>query len=315
MTARMRVRTHSMSLPAVLLFWGVATLPLLAQDTLASRIAHTDPSKYVFSPSAHQGPAGGYRRITLLGSRVNSNLESNLLFMNRGELPPNGGIGHHFHHDIEEMFIILDGEAQFTIDGRTAILKGPAAAPCKMGHSHAIWNHTDQPVQWMNFSVARVWGKYDAENLDDDRIGAPVDPKPVFTNMQLKPELLREMPAYRGGKGTARYRRALQPEMFKTNWAYVDHLVLPANASEGLHVHNGVEEIYYVMRGSGRVTVDDESVDIGVGDAIPVRPGEAHAFFSAAAGDIEFMIFGLAMEEDRLDTTELDAGQPRRGGR
>ena len=30
---------------------------------------------------------------------------------------------------MEEMFVIFDNEAQFTIDGRTATLKGPAGAP------------------------------------------------------------------------------------------------------------------------------------------------------------------------------------------
>jgi len=309
-----RLPGHSRFLATAMLLLGAAMLPLPAQDALASRIAHTDPAKYVFSASAHEGPAGGYRRITLLGSRVNSNLESNLLFMNRGELPPNGGIGHHFHHDIEEMFIILDGEAQFTVDGRTAILKGPAAAPCKMGHSHAIWNHTDKPVQWMNFSVARVWGKYDAENLGDDRIGVPVDPKPVFTHMRLDPALLKNEPAYRGGKGTARYRRALFPEMFQTNWSYVDHLVLTPNSSEGLHRHDYVEEIYYVMRGSGRVTVGEETVEIKTGDAIPVHPREAHSVQSTG-DEIEFMIFGLAIEKSRIDTTVLREGGSLTGRR
>ena len=47
-------------------------------------------------------------------------------FLHRGEIPPGAGIGHHFHNTVEEMFVILDGEAQFTIDGRTATVKGPA---------------------------------------------------------------------------------------------------------------------------------------------------------------------------------------------
>src|SRR5438034_2910021 len=56
----------------------------------------------------------------------------------------------------EEMFVILDGEAQFTIDGRTSVLKGPAGAPCRMGHMHAIYNATDKPVQWMRSEERRV---------------------------------------------------------------------------------------------------------------------------------------------------------------
>ena len=57
-------------LSAVVLVTAMMTVPAMSQDALASRIAHTDPSKYVFSESAHQGAPGGYRRVTLLGSRV-----------------------------------------------------------------------------------------------------------------------------------------------------------------------------------------------------------------------------------------------------
>ena len=39
------------------------------------------------------------------------------------------------------MFVIFDGEAEFTIDGRTSLLKGTVGAPVRMGHSHAIVQH------------------------------------------------------------------------------------------------------------------------------------------------------------------------------
>ena len=44
------------------------------------------------------------------------------------------------------MFIVLDGEAEFTIDGRTSRIAGPAGAPNVLGSSHAIYNPTDRPV-------------------------------------------------------------------------------------------------------------------------------------------------------------------------
>ena len=37
----------------------------------------------------------------------------------------------------EEMFIVFDGQAEFTIDGRTSVLQGTVRVPCRMGHSHA----------------------------------------------------------------------------------------------------------------------------------------------------------------------------------
>jgi mannose-6-phosphate isomerase-like protein (cupin superfamily) len=83
-----------------------------------------------------------------------TSLDTNLYFLHRGIIQPKSGIGAHFHNQCEEMFVIFDGEAQFTIDGRTSMLKGPAGAPVRMGHSHAIYNHTAKPVQWMNINVS-----------------------------------------------------------------------------------------------------------------------------------------------------------------
>ena len=56
------------------------------------------------------------------------------------------------------------------------------------------------------------------------------------------------MPDNYGGRGTVRYRRALPPEVFFTNWSYVDHLVLPESASVGKKRHEGVEEFYLRYR-------------------------------------------------------------------
>jgi mannose-6-phosphate isomerase-like protein (cupin superfamily) len=282
---------------------------MLAQTGLAARIARTDPAKYRLVKSVHGGAPGGLNYMALFDNKT---LETNLIFLHRGVIPPKGGIGHHFHHQMEEMFVIFDGEAQFTINGRTAVLQAPAGAPCRMGFSHAIYNHTDKPVQWMNIAVGSVRGRYDAEDLGDDRIGVTLDPKPVFTHMRLDPKLAREVKARYGGKGMVRYRRALRPEMFKTNWGYVDHLILPPDTSEGLHRHDSMEEFYYVIHGRGKVTVDKETAEIGPGDAVPIRLREPHGFFNHTTQDLELLIVGITLEKERFDATELGDDLSRR---
>ena len=97
--------------------------PLIPVTPLDQRIAHADPSKYRNMKAVHDGPGSlDYRPLFDATS-----LETNLFFMHRGVIEPKSGIGVHFHNQCEEIFVILDGEAQFTIDGRTSTLKGPGS--------------------------------------------------------------------------------------------------------------------------------------------------------------------------------------------
>lgn len=278
-----------------------ALIPPAAAQPLANRIAHPNPSQYRAAKNVHGGP--GELRYTGLFDATT--LSTNLLFLHRGVIPPKSGIGHHFHNDMEEMFVIFDNEAEFTIDGRTSRLTGPAGAPCVMGHSHAIYNPTDKPTEWMNIAVSRVKGKYDVFDLADGRVGVPIDPVPVFMTMRLDRGRLRPVEGMNGGKGTARYRRVLQPEVFRTNWSYVDHILLPPGASIGAHVHRGVEEFYYVMEGEGRVGVGKEQAAIRKDDVIPIRLNEVHSFENTGTADMIFLVVGIARDKHVLDSTDV----------
>src|SRR5687768_13025925 len=131
----------------------VALLPghMAAQPApLAARIVPTDPSTYRPLTAVHAG-AGNMAFAGLLGRGA---IGPHFNFLHRGEIPARSGIGHHFHNTVEEMFVILNGEAQFTINGRTAGLAGPAAVVCRMGDSHAILNTGAETLQWMNFQAS-----------------------------------------------------------------------------------------------------------------------------------------------------------------
>src|ERR1700678_3959599 len=152
------------------LFASAIILPLLASTAalaqssplsmthvpLDERIAHADPARCIagkpgclkktMQPGPHDG-AGQINWGPLFDApsvRPNDtakfNLGSPLGFLHRGELLPGASFGQHFHNNTEEMFMILEGEADFTIDGRTSRLKGPTGAPLRMGHSHGIYN-------------------------------------------------------------------------------------------------------------------------------------------------------------------------------
>ncbi len=276
----------------------LALLPLVfalaahAREPLAQRIAHTDPSKFRVAKSVHAG-AG---ELHYMGMFDAATFSTNFIFLHRGVIPPGGGIGHHFHNHMEEMFVIFDGEAQFTVNGRTSLLQGPAGAPCRMGSSHAIYNPTGKPVQWMNIAVGSIKGKYDATDLGDDRVGVPLDPKPVFITMRLDKS---RAAAVQGGP--VKYRRVLQPEVFYTNWSYVDHYVVPAGAAVPKQAKQGVEEFWYVVSGEGKVTVGNETAPVKAGDAVPVFLGEAKSFANTGSGDLELMVVGVTRAKWALE--------------
>jgi len=276
--------------------------PLAAGHARGAEIVKADPSSYRVTRGAHAG-AGELLFSGLVGAKV---FNTNLTFVHRGVLQPKGGIGHHFHSHMEEMFIILDNEAEFTINGRTSRIAGPAVVPCRMGSSHAVYNPTDRPTEWMNIAVGTRKGEYDSFDLGDDRVGAPLDETPVFISGRLDRSLLRPAENQHGGKGTVQYRRVLGPAVFYTNWSYVDHLVLPPGTSVGKKKHAGVEEFYYVMSGSGVAQLGEQQTAIEKDHGLSILLNDVHGFENNGNSDLEFMIIGVAKEKWELDTVAVE---------
>ena len=311
MTDRMRILSLAAFVGiATTLLWQVVPEAAQAPAALAQRIVHTDPAAFRMSPAVHGG--AGSMGFTALLNRGAVTPEFN--FLHRGVIPPGAGIGHHFHNTVEEMFVILDGEAQFTIDGRTATVKGPAGVICKTGHAHAIYNASSTPVQWMNLNVSLNAGVYDNFDLGDTRAGAPLDPIPTFMVMRLDRDLIR--PAGARGRGgapaaaasptAATTRRALAPSVFSTTWAYIDHVLVPPGGSTAELKHDAIGEAYYVLAGSGTLTVKgtaSETAPIRTGDAIPIRIGESSSFNNTGTEPLELFVMGVA--KDMAAKTQL----------
>ncbi|SDF03492.1 Mannose-6-phosphate isomerase, cupin superfamily [Pricia antarctica] len=275
-------------------------------QNLSKRIIHNDPSTYRELDNVHAG-AGKMGFTQLIGR---NDLATNFLYLHSGVIQPKSGIGHHFHHTIEEMYVILDGEAEFTVNGRTSKIKGPALVPCKLGDSHGIYNTSGKPLKWLNFAVSLEKGQGDAFDLADDRVGAKMDHTPVFVSSSLDKNLLKSDDANNKENGILS-KRVLGPEVFKTDWHHVDYITIPSGKSTQKDTLEGVEEVYYVINGNGSVTVGSESVTIKKDDSFHVGLGEDVSWSTSGNENLELLVIGIAASKKSGRAISKPLEQPK----
>jgi mannose-6-phosphate isomerase-like protein (cupin superfamily) len=70
----------------------------------------------------------------------------------------------------------------------------------------------------------------------------------------------------------------------------------------GLHFHRQYDEVYYVLAGSGTVTLAGAEYPLRPGAVVVIPAGVPHELCAAAAGPLEFVIFGtppMAIDDPR----------------
>ncbi|NDV00052.1 cupin domain-containing protein [Pseudoroseicyclus tamaricis] len=105
-----------------------------------------------------------------------------------------------------------------------------------------------------------------------------------------------EFESFDGGTGTVIYNRAIAPCSFFTAWSYVDRVALEGEATIGPVSKEDMSEVFYVISGTGEATIDDETVEIMAGRAIPAALGESRAFSATGDEPLDMMIIGVARD-------------------
>jgi len=257
------------------------------------RIVHNDPSKYRTLTAVHAG-AGQMAFTQLIGR---SELATNFLYLHSGVINAKSGIGHHFHHTIEEMYVLLSGEAEFTINGRTSKIKAPALVPCKMGDSHAIYNSSNEPVRWLNFAVSKTKSRADNFDLADTRVGATIDPVPVFVSGRLETSNLKPMKQSAGN--SISYRRVFGPDIFSTDWNHVDHMLIASDSTSGPRQLEAIEEVYYVIKGAGTFSVNNEKASVKANDTFYGKLGEKITLSADSKEGLELLVIGVTVSKEK----------------
>jgi mannose-6-phosphate isomerase-like protein (cupin superfamily) len=297
-----------------LLFFACSTIAANAKEggalAAAPRVVKNDPSKLRAQPKIHDG-AGTMAFTQLFGGR---DVSTNLMYLHAGVINANSSIGEHFHHSMEEMYVLLEGEAEFTINGRTSLIKAPALVPCKLGDAHGMYNTSGKTAKWLNFGVGKTRGNNGGVfNLGDPRLPGttPLDAIPQFVSGRLERDKLRANNPNYAGTGVLA-RRIFSPDVFQTNWNSVDHVIIPAGVTMGARSMDGFEEIYYVVNGSGTVDLNGKKLSFEQDDAFCGLLGEKVTVASTDK-ELELLIVEIAVDKSNLAPQRF-AFAPAAGG-
>lgn len=66
--------------------------------------------------------------------------------------------------------------------------------------------------------------------------------------------------------------------------------ILPVGAAVGRHFHRETEEIYYIVSGSGEMTVGEETTAVSAGDAIYIPVNSIHTLKNTGTEPMRLML-------------------------
>src|SRR5690606_25931241 len=126
-----------------------------------------------------------------------------------------------------------------------------------------------------------------------------LDPVPVFVSGQLNKDMARSNERLYAGDGVLS-RRVFGPEVFGTNWDHVDHLIIPAGSSTDEKQLLGYEEVYFVIKGSGSISINDDKADFVADDTFYAKLGETTSISNDGDEDLEILVIGIAVSKEKM---------------
>ncbi len=92
-------------------------------------------------------------------------------------------------------------------------------------------------------------------------------------------------------RGVTFYQRAFErgADGVVGGWECVDYMTIPAGTQFGVHIHDGSEELYVILKGHGVALLDGEEHPIGPGDFLMLRNLGAHGLRNPGPENIELL--------------------------
>ena len=88
------------------------------------------------------------------------------------------------------------------------------------------------------------------------------------------------------------------PDDFDSSLHFLHELILEPGTQIGEHTHEGSEEIYFMVEGTGEMTVDGELVKMKAGDAVLTGNNSTHSFVVTSDIPVKLFIVEAGVDED-----------------
>jgi len=104
-------------------------------------------------------------------------------------------------------------------------------------------------------------------------------------------------------KDGSEIRELMHPSTHDSRAQSLAEATVAPSATTRLHRHRQSEELYHITAGRGRMTLGDESFDVGPGDSLCIPPGTPHCI--ANTGTVPLRILCCCAPAYAHDDTEL----------
>ncbi|MFC1550977.1 cupin domain-containing protein [Candidatus Latescibacterota bacterium] len=278
---------------------------------LSTAIAQTEdiPKGFAFDNrdnyTAYPGLLGGAGTVWYSVGFSADEFASKYQFVRTGIIPPKSGIGEYRAVDAEELFIIMSGSVFVTFNGCTVHVNSGMMIPCRIGETIGLYNPTNENVSFAWIAVSETKGIYNpaetGTDLSERKQGLPCPiPSVSFMGADYDNPLTS---AHKGVGSIYDTLGYIVHAYFDLRWSG-SPMILPPGTSIGYHRHSVHEEIYLVVSGSARATVDGVTLDQGPGDCTICPVGSAHGIYNNGSEDLHVVISSLSAVPSGSRTAE-----------
>ena len=114
-------------------------------------------SEIEFEAASHEDPAnpGVLKRVLATSQSLN---EGRVQMLNWARLPPRSSFQSHYHEDMQEVFVMLGGPVEMSVDGESHRLEAGDAILIDAREIHQMTSFSDEAIDYLVFGISSMNG-------------------------------------------------------------------------------------------------------------------------------------------------------------